>query len=337
MKALALALLFPSAVVAAPHIPMGGVRAAPAKKAAAPPKPAPEENPKLGGAAKAFAKARVHIDSPAEREKLPPGDVTVRLAISGYALVGGAHAHLIVDNEPALQVDDASQPLTLKGVAPGPHLLRVVLCRPWHEVVKAPHAFAMVRFWSGPRTPGRAGAVAEQQVWPAPRRPLLTYVLPLGQVRADGAHLDGAAPASVAGPDTPPSSTPAPPSAPTAFSAISVDPNLGGSDGTPPPPPPPIPPFASVPAAPAQTARPAHRPRPPSLDFYLSNAKVGRRSYKVYVELDRAELQLVKSWEPRRLPRLRPGRHHIVIDLLDPLALQVHGPVNRTARTFHTP
>jgi hypothetical protein len=138
----------------------------------------------------------------------------------------------------------------------------------------------------------------------------------------------------VARPDTPPSSTPASPSVPTAFSAINVDPNLGGSDGNPPPPPPPIPPFASVPGAPAQTA---HRPRPPSLDFYLSNAKVGRRSYKVYVELDRAELQLVKSWEPRRLPRLRPGRHHIVIDLLDPLALQVHGPVNRTARTFHTP
>ncbi|HWE23797.1 MAG TPA: hypothetical protein VG496_07625, partial [Myxococcales bacterium] len=174
MKAIALALLVPSAAAASP-LASAAARAA-AMMRAAPRKLAPEENPKFSGANKAFAKARIRIESPAEREPVQPGDVTVRLTITGYALVGGAHAHLIVDNEPALQVDDASNPLTLKGVAPGPHLLRVVLCRPWHEVVKAPHAFAMVRFWSGPRTAGRAGAVAEQQVWRAPHRPLLTYV-----------------------------------------------------------------------------------------------------------------------------------------------------------------
>ena len=154
--ALALALLFPSVVAAAPQ--MGAIARAVAMRKAQKPKIAPEENPRLGGAAKAFAKARVRIESPAEREQVPPGDVVVRLSITGYALVGGAHAHLIVDNEPALQVDDASQPLTVKDVAQGPHLLRIVLCRPWHEVVKAPHAFAMLRFWSGPRTSGRAGA-----------------------------------------------------------------------------------------------------------------------------------------------------------------------------------
>jgi hypothetical protein len=325
LKALALALLIPSVAAAAPQ--MGAIARAVAAKRAEPPKLAPEENPRLGGAAKAFAKARVRIESPAEREQVKPGDVTVRLAITGYALVGGAHAHLIVDNEPALQVDDASQPLMLKDVAPGPHLLRVVLCRPWHEVVKAPHAFAMVRFWSGPPTPGRAGAAAEQQVWPVPRRPLLTYVLPLGQPRKDGPHLDGEQPTAAQ------PTAAVPPSASTTFTSINTDPNLGGSDSTPPPPPPPPP--ARVATTPA--AQPGHRPRPPALDFYVSNAKLGRRSYKVYVELDRAELQLVKAWEPRRLPRMRPGRHHIVVDLLDPMASQVHGPVNRTARAFHTP
>ena len=332
--ALALALLFPSVVAAAPQ--MGAIARAVAMRKAQKPKIAPEENPRLGGAAKAFAKARVRIESPAEREQVPPGDVVVRLSITGYALVGGAHAHLIVDNEPALQVDDASQPLTVKDVAQGPHLLRIVLCRPWHEVVKAPHAFAMLRFWSGPRTPGRAGAAAEHQVWPAPRRPLLTHVLPLGQPRADGPHLDAVAPvASAPSSATSASSSAALVTAPTAFTSINTDPNMGGSDGTPTPPlPPPAAPAARPAAAPAQ---PPPRPRPPTLDFYVSNAKLGRRSYKVYVELDRAELQLVKAWEPRRLPRLRPGRHHIVIDLLDPKALQVHGPVNRTARTFHTP
>jgi len=326
LKALALALILPSVAAAAPRIAVSA-RAGAAKKAAAP-KLAPEENPRLGGAAKAFGKARIRIESPAEREQVAPGDVAVRITTTGYSLVGGAHAHLIVDNEPALQVDDLSRPLTLQGIAPGPHLLRAVLCRPWHEVVKAPRAFAMVRFWSGPRTPGRAGTIAEQQVWPAPRRPLLTYVLPLGAPRPDGPHLAGAT--------TPPQAS-APSSAtttPTAFSSISTDPNLGESDGLPPPPlPAPAPP---PPPAPPPTTIVGRR-RPPALDFYLSNAKLGRRSYKVYAELDRAELQLVKSWEPRRLPRLRPGRHHIIIDLLDPRALQVHGAFNRTTRTFHTP
>jgi len=82
---------------------------------------------------------------------------------------------------------------------------------------------------------------------------------------------------------------------------------------------------------------PAHRPRPPALDFYLSNARLNRRSYKVRVVLDRKELQLVKSWEPRRLPRLRPGRHHLSIDLLDRRALKVPGALNRTDRTFSAP
>ena len=331
MKAVALVLLVPSVAAAAPRTP-ASARAAAVKKARAAPKLAPEENPRLGGGAKAFAKARVRIESPADREQLEPGEVTVRLAITAYALVGGAHAHLIVDNEPALQVDDASKPLTLEGVAPGPHLLRIVLCRPWHEVVKAPHAFAMARFWSGPRSPGRASAVAEQQVWPTPRRPLLTYVLPLGQPRADGPHLEGAAPGATV--QSRESSTTATPAITTVFTSVNTDPNMGGSDEITPPPPP-LP--AAKPVAPAPPPQRLRRPRPPSFDFYLSNAKLGRRSYKVYVELDRAELQLVKSWEPRRLPRMRPGRHHIVVDLLDPRASQVHGPVNRTTRTFHTP
>jgi hypothetical protein len=320
LKAAALALLLPCVAAAAPR-GAAKVRPASARKPAAPPpkKLAPEENPKLGGAAKAFAKARIRFDAPAERAEVPPDEVTVRLAISGYALVGGAHAHLIVDNQPGLQVDDVSRPLTLKNVPPGPHLLRAVLCRPWHEVVKAPHAFALVRFWSGPRAAGRAGTAAEQQAWPDPRRPLLTYVLPLGVPRAEDAHLvDDAAPTT-----------------PTTTVSVAVapsnDPNLGGSNGIAQPPPPPPPPV------PVPAPAPKHRARPPALDFYLWHAKLGRRSYKVRVVLDRAELQLVKAWEPRRLPRLRPGRHHISIDLLDRRALKVPGALNRTDRAFHAP
>ena len=64
------------------------------------------------------------------------------------------------------------------------------------------------------------------------------------------------------------------------------------------------------------------------------HAKLDRRSYKVRVVLDRAELQLIKAWEPRRLPRLHPGRHHITVDLLDRMAVKVPGPLNRTDRAF---
>jgi hypothetical protein len=113
--------------------------------------------------------------------------------------------------------------------------------------------------------------------------------------------------------------------------AASNDPNLGGSNGIPAPPPPPPPP------PPVPVAAFVHRPRPPALDFYLSNARLSRRSYKVRVVLDRKELQLVKAWEPRRLPRLRPGRHHLSIDLLDRRALKVPGTLNRTDRTFSAP
>jgi hypothetical protein len=315
LKALAVALLLPSLALAAPR---GAGKALPAaaRKPVPPPakKLAPEENPKLGGAAKAFSRARIRFEAPADRAEVSPGEVTVRLAISGYALLGGAHVHLIVDSQPALQIDDVSRALTLENLAHGPHLLRAVLCRPWHEVVKAPHAFALVRLWSGPRPAGRAGAVAESQVWPDPRRALLTYVLPLGEPRESDARFR---------------SEPPPATVPVA-AAASNDPNLGGSNGVPPPPPPP-------PPLPPPVAAPVRRARPPALDFYLSHAKLGRRSYKVRVVLDRAELQLIKSWEPRRLPRLRPGRHHIAIDLLDRRALKVPGTLNRTDRTFHTP
>jgi hypothetical protein len=146
----------------------------------------PEQDPKLGGAAKAFAKATVSFASPEDRGVLKRDEIEVQLKIAHYALVGGAHAHVIFDNEPALDLDDVEDPIVLKDVPPGPHVLRAVLCRPWHEVVKAKGAFAMVRFWAGPRYAGRAAELAERAEWPDPKKPLLTFVLPIG-VRTKGA------------------------------------------------------------------------------------------------------------------------------------------------------
>jgi hypothetical protein len=149
--------------------------------------PRPEQDPKLGGAAKAFARSTVAFASPEDRATLARAEIEVQLKIEHYALGGGAHAHVIFDNEPALEVDDLEEPIVLKDVPPGPHVLRAVLCRPWHEVVKAKGAFAIVRFWAGPRFQGRAAEIAERAVWPDPKKPMLTYVLPIGR-RTKGAQ-----------------------------------------------------------------------------------------------------------------------------------------------------
>ena len=163
-----------------------------------PPRVRPEDNRRLKGNAKAFFRARVAFAAPHDRAQLEAGDpVPIQLRVTGYAIgalsPGGPvpHAHLIVDNAPAMEIDDLHAPLQLKGLSPGPHLLRAVLCRPWHEVVKAPKAFAMVRFWVGPRLQGKEGWVAERAAWPDPRNPILTYVLPVG--RGEKVELSGAA------------------------------------------------------------------------------------------------------------------------------------------------
>ena len=164
-------------------------RAAPPARAAR-----AEDDTRLKGDSAAFAKARVAFEAPADLSTLDKGAVDIKLAITHYALgalaPGGPvpHAHLIVDNEPALEVDGAG-PLQLTGLRPGPHVLRAVLCRPWHEVVKAPGAFALTRFWLGPRLEGKAGKAAEYVAWPDPRKPILTYVLPIGEPGRDAQDL----------------------------------------------------------------------------------------------------------------------------------------------------
>jgi hypothetical protein len=246
----------------------------------------PEQDPKLGGAAKAFAKATVSFATPDDRALLKRDEIQVQLKIARYALVGGAHAHVIFDNETALDVDDVEDPIVLKNVPPGPHVLRAVLCRPWHEVVKAKGAFAMVRFWAGPRYAGRAAELAERAEWPDPKKPLLTYVLPIGQ-RTKGAK---------------------------GFESEATDAS-DSSDG-------------------ARPAAAGKKPEIPTLDFYVSNVQLGRRAAKVRVVLDKAELPLINTWEPKKLVRLKPGEHRITIDLLDSKAQKVANALNRTDRTF---
>jgi len=69
------------------------------------------------------------------------------------------------------------------------------------------------------------------------------------------------------------------------------------------------------------------------VDFYLSNARVGRRGDKVRIVLDRRELPLVTEWKPQSLRRAN-GTHRIVIDLLNRKGLRVTNAINETDRVF---
>ncbi len=172
----------------------------------------PEDNPRLKGDAKAFARARVRFAEPADQAQVGVSDEGVRVAVEvfGYALgaspgaPAGAlrpHAHLLVDNEATLTIEDDKRPVFLKGLRPGPHVLRLVLCRPWHEVVKAPRAFALTRFWLGPRPEGRARHAAEALAWPNPTIGELAVAgTSIAPVPAAPASPPAAAPAARAGP-----------------------------------------------------------------------------------------------------------------------------------------
>lgn|GEM_PF-1585383 len=294
-----------------------------------------EEDPALKGDAPQFAKAKVAIRTPRDLAELSGDEVRLELEVQRYSLAAGAaHAHLIVDNEPALELD-LTGPFLLRGLRPGPHLLRVVLCRPWHEVVKAPGAFALARFWLGPRLGGKAGKAAEYVAWPDPKKPLLTYVLPLGERGRDAQPLElGLAAEGEAGPG--PASSAAglePASASEQGDAGAADTGgLAAGPGV----------DANATDANASTGR-ALKPAPPPhlartqtgpvhLDFYLSNARLARRGDKIRLVLDRRELPLGVKWEPIALRLRGAGPHKLSIDLLDRRGRKVKNALNRTDR-----
>ena len=301
------------------------------KRPGRPPRAAgrPEDDGRLKGDARAFARAKVRFVEPSDEAELPLREEGVRVSFSvqGYA-VGPAtgagatpgapapHAHLIVDDEVALTVSDATRPVFVRGIKEGPHSLRIVLCRPWHEVVKARGAFALTRFWVGTPPEGKKGRAAELLAWPDPKKPMLTYVLPLSVPPPGGPEL-------------------APPE-PDGSAAV---PDPAKAEGSAASPPVPSPASASAPAAGGgrrhgrgQGGAKAH-PRA-ILDFYLSGARLVRRGYRVRVVIDKKEYPTLRAWKPLRLDRLRPGLHRVTIDLLDRRGNKVRGLQAHSDRTF---
>ncbi len=69
------------------------------------------------------------------------------------------------------------------------------------------------------------------------------------------------------------------------------------------------------------------------VDFYLTNATLGPKDYKVRVTVD-GKSSVVDEWQPYHVHGLASGEHKVKIELLDPAGKAVPGPYNATERTI---
>jgi hypothetical protein len=64
------------------------------------------------------------------------------------------------------------------------------------------------------------------------------------------------------------------------------------------------------------------------LDFYVTNAKLGPKEYKVQVGVDGTTMPEITKWQPYYLSGLAKGKHTIKLQLVDPQGKPVPGSYN---------
>jgi len=130
---------------------------------------------------------QVSILSPKPDEVIQETTVKVTFQVEGLPLFQdkelelGPHLHVLVDNQPGMDVFDITQPLILKDLSPGTHILRVFAARPWQESFKNEGAYLQINFHVFTKTD-------ENQ--PDPKLPLLTFNQPIGNLGAEPILLD---------------------------------------------------------------------------------------------------------------------------------------------------
>lgn len=130
---------------------------------------------------------QVKILSPAADQIVKDDAVTVRFEVKDLpifkdAKLGlGPHLNVLLDNQPAQEVYDLSQPLVFKDLEPGTHTIRAFATRPWSESFKNPDAFAQTTFHIFTKTTDNH---------PLPNQPLLTYGQPQGVFGTDTVLID---------------------------------------------------------------------------------------------------------------------------------------------------
>lgn len=130
---------------------------------------------------------QVKILSPQPEEVLEDTTVSIKLAVQDLPIFQnpdlemGPHLHLILDNSPYQAVYNVDKPISLSGLTPGTHTLRVFASRPWHESFKNDGAFAQTTFHVLTKTEDNR---------PDRALPLLTYSRPKGSYGAEPILLD---------------------------------------------------------------------------------------------------------------------------------------------------
>ena len=91
---------------------------------------------------------RVLIESPQEDQILPweTVDVFVR-AERAFLGEGGNRLHVVLDNGSPIEHDHELKPVVLRGLAPGAHVLRVMVVQPDGKMLANPEAMARVNFY----------------------------------------------------------------------------------------------------------------------------------------------------------------------------------------------
>ncbi|MEN9264605.1 MAG: hypothetical protein Q6K99_00040 [Thermostichales cyanobacterium BF4_bins_65] len=160
----------------APVVPAKGVKIS----------PVPPEIAQLAAQIEALT-PKVTILEPKPDQILKEKKVTLRFGLEGYRIFKdpqyglGPHLHVVLDNQPYIAYYDLSTPLTLEGLSPGSHTVRVFAGTPWHESYKNREAYAQVTFHVLAKTP---------EYIPDPALPLLTYNRPVGSYGAEPILVD---------------------------------------------------------------------------------------------------------------------------------------------------
>ncbi len=120
---------------------------------------------------------QVKILSPAAEQLIKDDSVSVRFEVKDLPIFKdaelglGPHLNVLLDNQPAQEVYDLSQPIVFNNLEPGTHTIRAVATRPWSESFKNSGAFAQTTFHIFTKT---------EDNHPLSDRPLLTYGQPEG-------------------------------------------------------------------------------------------------------------------------------------------------------------
>ena len=122
------------------------------------------------------AKVTIRISEPAEQQVVPGTDVIVKFKAQNWTTSpAGKHFHVILDQQ-VFQDHYTTDPIVLKNVSPGAHVIRLFPVHAWHETVKQQNAIAIVSFY----VKEKSGSFPIDK-----SKPMMIYSAPAGEHSAD--------------------------------------------------------------------------------------------------------------------------------------------------------